>query len=130
MKLVGKINVECIPVYEGMEVYDEHCVYELSDEERSFVPGRKKYLLNKRYSDYAMKNMDAEDLIDRALRESRYVYGVGFANTIEEAKMIFQNAVLQCLVIEYKEELKSIKKKINSLLSSVEKDVRFDFGDE
>ena len=59
-----------------------HAIYELSDDELNWE--RKKYLVNRKYSEYAMANMDHEEIIERAVKESEYVYGTGFCDTIAE----------------------------------------------
>ena len=88
------------------ELFDEHSIYLLSDDEQVLNNTPGKYLLNKTYSEWAINSFGTEELIKRAIRDSEYVFGVAFANTIEEAELKYQNAVLKCELQNYQHYLK------------------------
>ena len=109
MKKIKSLNVN---IDSPMTIYHEHSIYELTDEEMEKSGVHKKYLVDRTYSEYAMNNMDLIEIIQRAERESEYVYGVAFANTVEEAELAYKNAVLECRILDFQNEMKRIVKKI------------------
>ena len=88
------------------ELFDEHSIYLLSDDEQVLNNAQGKYLLNRTYSEWAMNSFETKELIKRAINDSGYVFGVAFANTIEEAELKYQNAVLKCELQNYQHYLK------------------------
>lgn len=88
------------------ELFDEHSIYLLSDDEQVFNDAPGKYLLHKTYSEWAMNSFETEELIRRAINNSKDVLGVAFANTIEEAELKYQNAVLKYELQNYQRYLK------------------------
>ena len=53
-----------------------------------------------------MNSFETEELIRRAINNSKDVLGVAFANTIEEAELKYQNAVLKYELQNYQHYLK------------------------
>lgn len=88
------------------ELFDEHSIYLLSDDEQVLNNAPGKYLLNRTYSEWAMNSFETKELIKRAINDSGYVFGVAFANTIEEAELKYQNAVLKYELQNYQRYLK------------------------
>ncbi len=88
------------------ELFDEHSIYLLSDDEQHSNNAPGKYLLNRTYSEWAMNSFETEELIKRAINDSKYVFGVAFANTIEEAELKYQKDVLKCELQSYQHYLK------------------------
>jgi len=96
-----------------------HAIYELSDDEMNWE--RKRYLVNQKYSQYAMANMDHEELIERAVRESKYVYGTGFCDTIAECELYYKNACLEYDVQNLKRKFNEIKTMTEAALEHIDK---------
>lgn len=88
-----------------------YSIYELSDKEIQYTDAPGKYLLHDTYGDYAMNRMSKIDMIQRAINESVYVYGVAFCDTVKEAELYLKCSILEC--------------RINSIYN-----VLRDFGDE
>lgn len=116
MKKIKSMNVN---IDSPLTIYSEHSIYELTDEEMKKSRVYKKYLVDRTYSEYAMNNMDLIEIIQRAGRESEYVYGISFANTIEEAELAYKNAVLECRVLDFQNEMKRTVKELIDLKESL-----------
>ena len=123
MKKIKSLNVN---IDNPLTIYSEHSIYELTDEEMKKSGIYRKYLLNRTYSKYAMDKMDYIDLLKTAERESEYVYGVYFANTIEEAELAYKNAVLECRILDFQNEMKRIVKKLIDSKESLCDEICFD----
>lgn len=109
MKKIKSLNVN---IDNPLTIYSEHSIYELTDEEMKKSGVYKKYLVNRTYSDYAMNNMDLIKIIQQAERDSEYVYGIAFANTVEEAELAYKNAVLECRILDLQIEMNKVVKKL------------------
>lgn len=96
-----------------------HAIYELSDDEMNWE--RKRYLVNRKYSQYAMECMDHEELIEKAVKESEYVYGTGFCDTIAECELYYKNACLECDVLFLKREFYKIKTMTEKALGHIDR---------
>lgn len=96
-----------------------HAIYELSDDEMNWE--RKRYLVNQKYSQYAMANMDHEELIEKAVKESEYVYGTGFCDTIAECELYYKNACLEYDVQNLKRKFNEIKTMTEAALEHIGK---------
>ena len=83
-----------------------YAIYDLSDVETN--PTGKRYLINKEYSDWALDNFTLKEIIKSAIRDSEYVYGVGFFDTIKECELYYD-----CCCLELK--LRSITNKIKQM---------------
>lgn len=75
-----------------------YSIYELSDKEIQYTDAPGKYLLNQTYGDYAMNNMSKIEMIQTAIRESVYVYGVAFCDTVKEAELYLKCSILECRI--------------------------------
>lgn len=74
----------------------EFSIYEMENEAELSAANGFKYLVNRTFSDFAMREMDSvTDLLPHALRESEYVYGVGFCNTVRECELFYMAACFQ-----------------------------------
>lgn len=111
MKRVKSMNCN---INSRSSIYNEHTIYELSNEEMRLAGTTHKYMLDQTYCDWAMKNMDLIDVIKKAIRESEYVYGIAFADTIEEAELKYQNAVLTCRIKHLQQKMSDIMDQIES----------------
>lgn len=96
-----------------------HAIYELSDDEMNWE--RKRYLVNQKYSQYAMECMDHEELIEKAVQESEYVYGTGFCDTIAECELYYKNACLEYDVLSLKRKFYKIKTVADAALEHIDK---------
>ena len=101
------------------ELFDEHSIYLLSDDEQIFNDAPGKYLLHKTYSEWAMNSFEAGELIRRAINDSGYVFGVAFANTIEEAELKYQNAVLKYELQNYQRYLKRVSDELSETMRKI-----------
>lgn len=93
----------------NLAIYSEHSIYKLSEAEMKEAGVDKKYLLNRTFSDYAINHMNRMDLIEQAKRDSEHAYDVAFANTIEEAELIYKNAILICIIDNMQNKIKLVK---------------------
>lgn len=93
----------------NLTIYSEHSIYKLSEAEMKEAGVDKKYLLNRTFSDYAINHMNRMDLIEQAKRDSEHAYDVAFANTIEEAELIYKNAILICIIDNMQNKIKLVK---------------------
>lgn len=89
MKLIKTINV-------SINRDGTYSIYELTDQEIRYTNAPGKYLLHETYGDYAMNNMSKIDMIQRAINESVYIYGVAFCDTVKEAELTLKCSVLEC----------------------------------
>lgn len=122
MKHIKTIKVD----YESkMTIYSEHSIYELTKDEMDSIGIHQKYLVNRTYSKYAMHEMDMSYILKNALRDSEYVYGVKFADTIEEAELKYQNDVLQCRIMHLQDKIKDISEKCQDLVEMACQDISF-----
>ena len=92
MKLIKTIDIS---INSRGETYS---IYELTDKEIEYTNAPGRYLLNRTYSDYAMKNMSKIDLIQSAMKESVYIYGVAFCDTVKEAELTLKCSILECQI--------------------------------
>ena len=106
-------------------IYDEHSIYKLSEIEMKESGICKKYLLNRIFSDYAINHMDHMDLIEQAKRDSDHAYDVAFANTIEEAELIYENAILICVIDNMQNKIKLVKQIIDQNADFFAEDIEF-----
>ena len=90
-----------------------YVIYDLSD--ISSNPTNKKYLINKKYSDYAFRYLTPKEIIKTAIKESEYVYGIGFFDTVKECELYYD-----CCRLELK--LKSVTNKIKQINPLSEKE--------
>lgn len=118
------------------ELFDEYSIYLLSDDEQVLNNAPGKYLLNRTYSEWAMNSFETEELIKRAINDSKYVFGVAFVNTIEEAELKYQNAVLKYELQNYKrylkrasDELSETMRKLTLVCNQIDKNFEFVFRD-
>ena len=95
-----------------------HAIYELSDDELNWE--RKQYLVNRKYSEYAMCNMEHEMLIENAVKEKEYVYGTGFCDTIAECELYYKNACLEVEIIDLKRRFNDLKNSAENALKYIE----------
>ena len=86
----------------------------------------KKYLLNRTFSDYAINHMDHMDLIEQAKRDSEHSYDVAFANTVEEAELIYENAILICVIDNMLNKIKLVKQMIDQVDDFFAEDINFE----
>lgn len=93
----------------GQGLIGDFAIYELTETEHELA--NKRYLINKKYSKYAMENMDHIRLVKDALMESEYVYGTGFCDTIAECELFYKCECLQAQI----SDLKCIFGKINRI---------------
>lgn len=71
-------------------------IYKMETEAELEAAHRHKYLVNRKFTESAMTEMDViENLICTAVRESEYVYGIGFCDTIKECELFYTAACLQ-----------------------------------
>lgn len=82
-------------------------IYELSATEQEM--SMKMYLVNKKYSQYALEKMDAADLIKTAIKESEYVYGTGFGDTIAECELLFKCHCLEVAIMSMQNAFRKIR---------------------
>lgn len=103
-------------------IYREHSIYKLSEAEMKEAGVDKKYLLDRTFSDYAINHME---LINSAKRYSEGIYGIAFANTVEEAELIYKNAVLICVINDMQDKIKLVKQKIDQVANFSAEDIEF-----
>ena len=89
-------------------------IYELPEETKHSTG--KSYLVNRKYSEYAMNHMDEFDLIANAKKESEYVYGTGFCDTIRECELFFSCEALSILNQDLIKKLQKSRERINRLI--------------
>lgn len=78
-------------------------IYEMETAAEVEAAHGHKYLVNREFSEFAMTEMDViEDLISHAVRESEYVYGVGFCDTIKECELFYTAACLQVFLSTFR----------------------------
>lgn len=92
MKVIKTIDIS---INSRVETYS---IYELNDKEIEYTNAPGRYLLNRTYGDYAMKHMSKIDLIQDAMKESVYVYGVAFCDTVKEAELTLKCSILECQI--------------------------------
>lgn len=92
MKLIKTIDIS---INSSGETYS---IYELTDKEIEYTNAPGRYLLNRTYSEYAMKHMSKIDLIQSAMKESVYIYGVAFCDTVKEAELTLKCSILECQI--------------------------------
>lgn len=109
----------------NLTIYSEHSIYKLSEAEMKESGVSKKYLLNRTFSDYAINHMNRIDLIEQAKRDSEHNYDVAFANTIEEAELIYENAVLICVIDNMQNKIKLTKQIIDQIADFFAEDIEF-----
>ena len=110
----------------NLTIYDEHSIYKLSETEMKESGVCKKYLLNRTFSDYAINHMDHMDLIEQAKRDSEHSYDVAFANTVEEAELIYENAILICVIDNTLNKIKLVKQMIDQVDDFFAEDINFE----
>ena len=91
MKLIKTINV-------SINRDGTYSIYELTDQEIRYTNAPGKYLLNRTYGAYAMEHLSKIDLIQDAMKESVYVYGVAFCDTVKEAELTLKCSILECQI--------------------------------
>lgn len=91
MKLIKTINV-------SINRDGTYSIYELTDQEIRYTNAPGKYLLNRTYGAYAMEHMSKIALIQSAMKESVYVYGVAFCDTVKEAELTLKCSILECQI--------------------------------
>ena len=109
----------------NLTIYSEHSIYKLSEAEMKESGASKKYLLNRTFSDYAINHMDRMALIEQAKRDSEHSYDVAFANTVEEAELIYQNAILICVIDNMQNKIKLAKQIIDQIADFFAEDIEF-----
>ena len=109
----------------NLTIYDEHSIYKLSEAEMKESGVSKKYLLNRTFSDYAINHMDHMDLIEQAKRDSEHSYDVASANTVEEAELIYENAILICVIDNMLNKIKLVKQMIDQVDDFFAEDIEF-----
>ena len=109
----------------NLTIYSEHSIYKLTETEMKESGVCKKYLLNRTFSDYAINHMDQMDLIERAKRDSDHAYDVAFANTVEEAELIYKNAILICVIDNMQNKIKLAKQIIDQVADFFAEDIEF-----
>lgn len=119
MKKVKSMNVN---IDSPLSIYSEHSIYKLTDEKMKKSGVNKRYLVDRTYSEFAMNDMDLIEVIQKAKKESTYVYGVAFANTVEEAELLYKNAVLICIINSIKSQLED---SIESLVKVTDNKIMF-----
>lgn len=86
-----------------------YAVYELSEQEKLLAG--KKYLVNRKFSKFAMENLKHSEMVLKAIKESEYVYGTGFCDTIAECDLFYKCECLQYLLQSIEEQFNEIGKK-------------------
>ena len=109
----------------NLTIYSEHSIYKLSEAEMKESGVSKKYLLNKTFSDYALNHMDHMSLIGQAKRDSEHAYDVAFANTVEEAELIYENAILICIIDNMQNKIKLAKQITDQIADFFAEDIEF-----
>ena len=109
----------------NLTIYDEHSIYKLSEAEMKESGVSKKYLLNRTFSDYAINHMDHMDLIEQAKCDSEHSYDVAFASTVEEAELIYENAILICVIDNMQNKIKLVKQIIDQNADFFAEDIEF-----
>ena len=109
----------------NLTIYSEHSIYKLTETEMKESGVCKKYPLNRTFSDYAINHMDHMDLIERAKRDSDHAYDVAFANTVEEAELIYKNAILICVIDNMQNKIKLAKQIIDQVADFFAEDIEF-----
>ena len=111
MKLIKTIDIS---ITSRGETYS---IYELTDKEIEYTNAPGRYLLHETYGDYAMNRMSKIDMIQDAMKESVYVYGVAFCDTVKEAELTLKCSILECQIdslintsLNYYEDIKEISK--------------------
>ena len=107
MKEIKKFPKQNVLNGESGSVYS---IYELNETEMRFSEG-KKYFLSQTLSQYAMNNMSKVDIIQRSMRESQYIYGTAFCDTIREAELYYKCCVLEIQLREVKDLINSFSEK-------------------
>lgn len=109
----------------NLTIYSEHSIYKLSEAEMEEAGVDKKYLLNRTFSDYAVNHMNRMDLIEQAKRDSEQAYDVAFANTVEEAELIYENAILICIIDNMQNKIKLVKQITDQIADFFAEDIEF-----
>ena len=109
----------------NLTIYSEHSIYKLSEAEMKESGVSKKYLLDRTFSDYAINHMDRMDLIKQAKRDSEHAYDVAFANTVEEAELIYENAILFCVIDNMQNKIKLVKQITDQIADFFAEDIEF-----
>lgn len=87
-----------------------YSIYELNETEMEFSEG-KKYLLSQTLSEYAMNHMSKVDIIQRSMRDSEYIYGTAFCDTIREAELYYKCCILEIQLRDVKNLISSFSEK-------------------
>lgn len=109
----------------NLTIYDEHSIYKLTEIEMKESGVCKKYLLNRTFSDYAINHMDHMNLIEQAKRDSEHAYDVAFVNTVEEAELIYENAILICVIDNMQNKIKLVKQITDQIADFFAEDIEF-----
>lgn len=89
-------------------------IYEMETDAELEAAHGHKYLVNRKFTEFAMTEMDViEDLILRAVKDSEYVYGVGFCDTIRECELFYTAACLQMFLYTFRYMLKDFVEQSN-----------------
>lgn len=88
-------------------------IYELEEFEMKFSEG-KKYLLNQTLSEYALERMSKVDMITRFLRESTYVYGVAFCDTVYEAELYYKCCLMEIQLRRARDTVRDLQESLVS----------------
>lgn len=90
-------------------------IYEMETAAELEAANGRKYLVNRKFSEFAMTEMDViEELIAPAVRDSKYVYGVGFCDTIKECELFYTAACLQVFLNTIRYMLKDSVEKFDA----------------
>ena len=96
-------------------------IYEMETAAELEAAHGHKYLVNRKFSDFAMKEMDIiEELILPAVRDSKCVYGVGFCDTIRECELFYTAACLQMFLYTFRYMLKDFVEQSNGKSAQAE----------
>lgn len=124
-KIVEKVKSIKSNIVGNLTIYSEHSIYKLSEAEMEEAGVDKKYLLNRTFSDYAINHMDHMNLIEQAKRDSEHAYDVAFANTVEEAELIYKNAILICVINNIQNKIKLVKQITDQIADFFAEDIEF-----
>lgn len=88
-------------------------IYELDKSELQFSEG-KKYLLNQTLSEFALESLNKAEMITRFMRESTYVYGVAFCDTIYEAELYYKCCLMEIQLRRARDTMKDLQESLMS----------------
>lgn len=96
-------------------------IYEMETAAELKAAHGHKYLVNRKFTESAMTEMDViEDLILGAVKDSEYVYGVGFCDTIRECELFYTAACLQMFLYTFRYMLKDFVEQSNGKSAQAE----------